>query len=109
MNIELANIALHVLNIVGTAVVGVWVWWAKNSDKTNERIDGIAARLEELDKAIRAVKAESGGHLRHTDLEKVYDRLNGMDGKLNQMIGEFRSHNDTLKLLLNKITEKGLS
>jgi hypothetical protein len=108
MDIEIAKIWLQVVNMLGTLLIGIWMYAEKRSNKTNERIDDLALRFEELDKSLRAVKVESGGHLRHTDLEKVYDRLNAMDGKLNQMIGESRSHNDTLRLLLNKITEKGL-
>jgi tetrahydromethanopterin S-methyltransferase subunit G len=108
MDIEVAKIWLQILNMVGTATIGAWMYLEKRSNKTNERIDELSARFEELDKSLRAVKSESGGHLRHTDLEKVYVRLNEMDGKLNQMIGEFRSHGDTLKLFMSRITEKGL-
>ncbi|MDR1350724.1 MAG: hypothetical protein LBJ59_08140 [Zoogloeaceae bacterium] len=80
----------------------------KRSNKTNERIDELAMRVEELDKSLRAVKADTGGHLRHTDLSGLYERMNEVDGKLNQMIGEFRAHGDMLRLLMRKITEKGL-
>jgi archaellum component FlaC len=61
-----------------------------------------------MDGSFRSVKADSGGHLRHTDLEKVYDRLNSVDGKLNQLCGEFRAHSDSLRTIFNKIAEKGI-
>ena len=108
MNASIAWLWLQVLNLICTAAIGVWRYIDHKNDKTNERINDLAARHEELDKTLREVKSASGHSLRHDDLSKVYGRLNEMDGKLNQLVGEFRGSNDTLRLLLNRITEKGL-
>jgi hypothetical protein len=80
----------------------------KRSDKTNARVDALTDRVEQADQALARIEGAAHGSLRYDDLQKVYDRLNAMDGKLNQLVGEFRGNNDTLRLLLNKITEKGL-
>jgi methyl-accepting chemotaxis protein len=108
MDVEIARVWLQLINIAGTALVGAWMYIEKRNDKTNERIDELNRRFEELDKAVRTMRADATGNLRHDDLQDVYGRLNSMDGKLSQLIGEFRFHSDTLKLFLNKITEKGL-
>lgn len=119
MEMEAARLWLQILNMLGTALIGAWMYLEKRNDKTNERIDELGLRFEELDKSLHAVKSDTSGHLRHTDLEairkeikddqaRLYERVNTIDNKMNQLIGEFRGNNDTLKLLLNKITEKGL-
>jgi prefoldin subunit 5 len=119
MDIEVAKIWLQVLNMVGTALIGAWMYLEKRSNKTNERIDELTLRFEELDHAMRAVKSDTSGHLRHTDMEdlrrenkddmgKLYTRINSIDNKMNQMIGEFKASNDLLRMLFNQITVKGL-
>ncbi|MDR2624949.1 MAG: hypothetical protein LBC37_01290 [Zoogloeaceae bacterium] len=91
----------------------------KRGELTNERIDDLSSRFDDLDNALRTLKGDSGGHLRHTDLddlrreqkddrEKLYTRINTIDAKMNQVIGEFRTTRDTLQMLMNKITQKGL-
>jgi archaellum component FlaC len=80
----------------------------KRDVEINERINALTTRLEGLDNGLRAMKSDATGHLRHTDLQQVYDRLNDMDGKLNKLVGQFQGNNDTLRLILGKITEKGL-
>ncbi|MDR2674870.1 MAG: hypothetical protein LBC18_08390 [Opitutaceae bacterium] len=120
MDIEVAKVWLQILNMVGTVIIGAWMYLEKRSNKTNERIDDLAGRFEELDKSLRAVKSESGGHLRYTDLdllrkeqkgdlEKLYLRINTIDTKMSEMIGEARMQNDTLQLIMGCVTKKGLS
>lgn len=74
----------------------------------DHRIDTLGDRLDQTDQTLARIEGATHSNLHHNDLQKVYDRLNEMDGKLNQMVGEFRGNNDTLHVLFNKITEKGL-
>jgi archaellum component FlaC len=80
----------------------------KRDTEINERIDTLTTRLEEMDRGLRAMKSDTSRHLRYNDLQQVYDRLNDVDGKLNKLMGQFQGNNDTLRLILGKITEKGL-
>lgn len=108
MEAESIRLWIPVINLIATSATGIWIYLEKRNNKTNERIDGLAVRHEDLDKAMREVKSAMEQSLRHDDLSKVYDRLNAMNGKLSELIGEFKGNNDTLKLFLNKITERGL-
>ncbi|MDR3323255.1 MAG: hypothetical protein LBS89_03525 [Zoogloeaceae bacterium] len=108
MDIENTRLLLQVLNMVGTVVIGCWMYLEKRNDKTNVRIDALTGRVEQADRALMEIKGAAQGQLRLDDLTKVYDRINGIDRKLSEMTGEFRGVSDTLKLLVNKITEKGL-
>jgi hypothetical protein len=104
MEMTFAYIALQALNLAGT----VWIYLERRNDKTNERIDALGARLDEADRTLIGLKAGSSGNLRQSDLREVFDRLNGMDAKLNRLCGEFSQHIGTLNILMNKITERGL-
>jgi hypothetical protein len=109
MESESIRLWMQALNMLGTVIIGAWMYLEKRSDKTNERINDLAARHEELDKALREVKSTSGGHLRHDDLKEIYVRLNSMDAKLNSMAGEFKTHSELMRMFLARVTDKGLA
>lgn len=109
MDAESVKIGLQVVNIVGTFALGVWVYLEKRSDKTNERITDLADKVEAVDKDVTSLKSAAVSAPNHADLAKVYESINALASTVNQLVGENRGQSDTLRLILNRITEKGLS
>lgn len=99
---------LQLLNMVGTFAIGAWMYLEKRNDKTNERITDLATKMETLDKDVSALKAASEIAPNHADLAKVYESVNQLSATVNQLVGENRGQSDTLRLILNQITQKGM-
>lgn len=109
MDIETAKVWLQAINMLGTFALGVWLYLEKRSDKTNERVTELAKQVEHLDKDVTGLKASANQAPNHGDLAKVYESINGLATTVNQLVGENRGQTDTLRLILNQITQKGLA
>ncbi|WP_234086773.1 hypothetical protein [Azonexus sp. R2A61] len=109
MDIETVKVWLQAVNMLGTFALGVWLYLEKRSDKTNERVSKLAAKVVQLDKDVSSLEAVSTAAPNHADLAKVYESINSLAATVNQLVGENRGQSDTLRLILNQITQKGMS
>ena len=112
MSREDVVLGLSVCNFILTWGVALYMYMANKNKATNERIgkleddlsdkiDGHADRITHLETV-----AESAPN--HADLAKVYESINGVAATVNQLVGENRGQSDTLRLILNQITQKGM-
>lgn len=108
MDAETIKVWLQGINMVGTFALGVWLYLEKRSDKTNERVTELAGKVEQLDKDVSALEATAVAAPNHSDLAKVYESINSLSATVNQLVGENRGQSDTLRLILNQITQKGM-
>lgn len=99
---------LLTISMIGHFSYTVWAYIERRNDKTNERIAELAGKVEKLDKDVASLEAASSTAPNHGDLAKVYQSLNTLAGTVNQLVGENRGQTDTLRLILNHITQKGL-
>ena len=102
------DVALRAVNMIGTAALGVWFYLEKRSDKTNERVSALAQQVERMDKGLTALQSNVAGSPNHADLAKVYESINSLAATVHQLVGENRGQTDTLRLILNQITQKGM-
>ena len=109
MDIETLKVWLQAVNMFGTLALGVWLYLEKRSDKTNERVNSLAAKVEQIDKDVTSLTASSETSPKHSDLSNVYKSINELAETVNQLVGENRGQSDTLRLILNQIMQKGLS
>lgn len=65
--------------------------------------------LHEIGQRLSGVEASLEHGFGRADAEKIYERINEVAEDLSGLKGEFRGVNDALRLLMNKITERGLS
>lgn len=123
-------LALSIINHLLTWGVALYMYMANKNKATNERINKLEddmevkldthttaeeAKFDEISRDLR-VSSERIQHLEtaataapsHADLAKVYDSLNALAGTVNQLVGENRGQSDTLRLILNQITKKGM-
>lgn len=54
------------------------------------------------------LEAEVGGMPSNADLGKVYESVNKLAATVNKLVGENQGQSDTLRLILNRIMEKGM-
>lgn len=92
---------LMVLNMVGTLTIGAWMYLQRRSDRTDEHVTALLSRVDKIESAMIAAPT-------HADLARLYESVNQLAGTVNQLVGENRGQTDTLRLILNRITEKGL-
>ncbi len=85
-----------------------WDYIDKRNDKTNERVTELVSRFDTLEKDVTSLQAISGNAPTHSDLAKVYESVNTLAATVNQLVGENRGQTDTLRLILNKITHRGI-
>ena len=107
MDYETIKIWLQLVNMISTFGLGCWLYLEKRSDKTNERIDALADKVELLDKAVSSLQAATSGAPNHRDLSKVYDSVNLLAEKVNRIGGEIRAWGDTLRVIQNHLISRG--
>lgn len=108
MDLETLKAWMQAVNMLGTFALGIWMYLERRSDKTNERVAELWQRLEQTDRDVSALKTTAQAAPTHGDIARVYDSLNTLAGTVNQLVGENRGQTDTLRLILNQITQKGL-
>ncbi len=81
---------------------------AKTVAEFAKRVDRMESDLSEMAKQIGELEDVSAKALTHKDLEDLYVKINATSGDVREMKGALTSINDNLRMLLNRITEKGL-
>ena len=79
----------------------------------SSRLDRMEAshtgRLDAVDEELTALKTAGSRALTHADLDDLYTKVNGTSNSVHEMKGMLSNLNDNLRLILNQITQKGLS
>lgn len=124
---------LLALALLGQFGNSAWLYIERRNDKTNERVTNLAGKVEQLDKDVvvatgladgmttlvgkveqldrdvSSLNATTAGSPNHADLAKVYESINSLAATVHTLVGENRGQSDTLRLILNQITQKGLA
>lgn len=108
MDAETIRTGLQVVNMLGMFAIGVWLYLEKRNDKTNERVSAQGQKIEAVEQRISSLEATADAAPDHSDLAKVYDAINALAATVNQLVGENRGQSDTLRLILGRITERGM-
>lgn len=113
MNREEVTMALGVGNFILTWGVALYMYLANKNKATNERIgkleDDLSDKIDGHSGRITHLETVTEMAPTHHDLAQVYEGQKRSDEKLNQLIGESRGQSDTLRLILNQITQKGMA
>lgn len=99
MDTEAIKIALQATNMMGTFALGVWLYIERRGDKTNERVNDLGDKVESIDKDLTDIKAVLRMSPTHTDLSKLYEKINTVDTSINTLAGEFNGLKNVLNLI----------
>lgn len=113
MEIQHIALAISGANFLLTWGVALYMYLANKNKVTNERItrleddfdvkfDAHADRLARLEEATERAPS-------HEDLGKLHEKVNTVAQTMHQLVGENRVQSDTLRLILNQITQKGMA
>lgn len=102
------NTLLQIANFLGIIVMGILRWLEKRNDKTSEQIAELTERLANLDTDVTQLRAAAEAAPTHDHLGQVYAAINELAATVHQLVGENRGQSDTLRLILNQITIKGM-
>lgn len=112
MDMEWIKLGFQILQFVMIGGIGIYVYLTNQDKVTNDRIgkleDDIDSKFGTQGERISKIEARSQSAPDHNDIAKVYQSLNALAGTVNQLVGENRGQSDTLKLILNQITAKGM-
>lgn len=111
---------LLVISMVLHFAYTIWAYIDRRNDKTNERIAALVSEVGTLTADLEKLKSTTETAPSHADLGRVYEAIKAqgaatnetiskLAATVNQLVGENRGQTDTLRLILNRITEKGLS
>lgn len=107
-SMEWMKLAVMALGLVFNVAAYLYMR-ASNRDKaTKEQIEKLEEDIADQTDRITKLETYSGSAPRHSDLSKMYDSLNTLSATVHQLVGENRGQSDTLKLILNQITAKGM-
>lgn len=85
---------------------------AKATETIGKRLDKLEAdhssRLQQHAKQIGELEDISAKALTHKDLDDLYSKINTQTGDVREMKGRLESIDDNLRMILNRIADKGL-
>lgn len=133
LNYEFWRFWMGVVQLVGTAVLGIYVWWT-NREKVNstrfkslenevrdrvteaaltaiekdraERCDRHQARTSSIENELHGIKTELKYHPNQTDIARVHARMDTVSKELDQAVGEFRATRRQLDLVLEALIKE---
>lgn len=100
--------------INAAANTGLWLYVRygdRNKEvdrKFAELADDFDKRADEQERRLTRVEGRLDRAPTHDDLGKLYDKINATTQAVSQMAGEMKGMNDTLRLILAQIAEKGM-
>lgn len=66
------------------------------------------SRVVDLSDRVARVEQVCANTVTHSDLAKLHERINGVGREMSTVAGEMKGMNDTLRLILNRIAERGM-
>ena len=124
MDYEHAKMWIDLGQFIITGMIGVYLWWERNNDRTQSRIEGlkedVGARLKRLeidsdtrmdDHSARLAKIETRVDQLpgHEHLGDLHDRINDMARGVNLLTGELSGVKTTLNLIHQHLLNGGKS
>lgn len=112
MTVEEKLFWLQVAHIVGSCVLGIYVWASNRHRVTNQRItdmeNGVDRRLDGHGERLVRLETQFLGMPTHNDLGELYAKQNETNRVVSQLVGEVSGMNQNLRLILARIAEKGM-
>lgn len=112
MDMEWMKLVVMAISCAFNVITLIYVVISNKNKVTNDRIgkleDDIDSKFGIQGERIARIETISDKAPNHNDISKMYDSLNDLAKTVNQLVGENRGQSDTLKLILNQITAKGM-
>lgn len=105
-------VGFQVLNAVASSGLWLYVRYGDRNQQIDHRFDAVESkfdtRLDEQDRVIARLTGMIERAPTHSDLSKLYDKVNTTAQAVSQMSGEMKGINENLRLILSRIAERGM-
>lgn len=119
MTFDEIKFGLVILGSIGSLVntaASAWLWLYVRYGDRNKEVDrkfselrgDFDDRADEHDRRLARLEGRLDRAPTHEDLGKLYEKINATTQAVSQMAGEMKGMNDTLRLILAQIAEKGM-
>lgn len=102
IDIEIKDIVL-IVQLLINAAIGIYVWISNRQRVTVERINqlerDVDSRLDIHSDRLTRVEVSAGAAPTHDDLKRLHQRLDSVNGELQNLTGQFKTTNNTLILI----------
>jgi alkanesulfonate monooxygenase SsuD/methylene tetrahydromethanopterin reductase-like flavin-dependent oxidoreductase (luciferase family) len=106
------GLLFQALNAAATAGVWLYVRYGNRNEQIDKRFTAIQEdydrRADEHDRRLSRLEVQVSHAPTHDDLSKLHEKLNVTAQGVSQMAGELKGMNETLRLILTRIAEKGM-
>lgn len=110
MGMEWLKFGFQVLQFLITGALAVYVYLSNKDKVTNDRIgkleDDLDGKLDGHGERIKALETRTDQAPTHTDLGKLYEKINEVSGGMKELKGEFTATNRTLQLIHETLMER---
>ncbi|SIQ95924.1 Protein of unknown function [Aromatoleum tolulyticum] len=101
-----------IINTVANAGLWLYVRYGDRNKEVDRKFSKLQEdfddRADEQDKRLARLEGRLDRAPTHDDLGKLYEKINATTQAVSQMAGEMKGMNDTLRLILAQIAEKGM-
>ncbi len=102
----------QLLNAAASAGLWLYVRYGDRNLRIDQRLEAVESkfdvRLDEQDRVIARLTGMIERAPTHSDLSKLYDKVNTTAQAVSQMSGEMKGINENLRLILSRIAERGM-
>lgn len=107
-----AGILFQVINAVATVGIWLYVRYGDRNKEIDQRFERLATavdtRLDEQERDIQRLRGLTERAPTHDDLSRLYEKINATAQHVSAMGGKLDAMNDNLRLMLNRIAERGM-
>ncbi|MDD5391190.1 MAG: hypothetical protein PHD37_17775 [Gallionellaceae bacterium] len=109
MDLELAKFLFQVLTFLVAGGTGFYVFMSNKNKVTNDRIEKLEDDIrDDIGKQGERIAKLESGTAKHGDLSDIHNKINGVAKDVSSMTGALSGISDSLKLIMNKIIDKGM-
>lgn len=113
MDIEVLKLGFQVLQFLVTGALAIYVYLSNKDKVTNDRIgkleDDLDEKLDGHGERISKLETRAEGAPNHDHLGDLYEKVHAVDTKVSSQGGKLESIDATLRMILSRIAEKGMS
>lgn len=99
--------ALDLLQLLGLAAIGVYTWLINRSKANRAAIGELERQATSHAERLAIIEQQIAQAPTHTDLGKVYDRLNGVAETLSQLNGQLNGVTHQLSMVNEYLLNQG--
>lgn len=105
-------VGFQIINALASSGLWLYVRYGDRNAEVDRKFDTLRdefdSRMDEQDKTIAHLRGLAERAPTHSDLAQLYEKVNTTAQNVSSIAGQMQGMNDTLKLILHRIAERGM-